>query len=77
MVSDVLDSVQVENLYIGRNWSYRENYPLSTEVKSVIIGDLVTSLPDYAFYLCDALSSVKIPDSVNSIGIKAFWDAVA
>jgi len=56
--SDVLDSVQVENLYSGRNWSYRENYPLSTEVKSVIIGDLVTSLPDYAFYLCDALSSV-------------------
>ena len=32
----------------------------------------VTGIGDYAFRLCDAMSSVTIPESVNSIGTEAF-----
>ena len=39
---------------------------------SIIIPDSVTSIGDYAFFLCSGLSSVSIPDSVTSIGDYAF-----
>ena len=37
------------------------------------IPDSVTSIGDYAFYYCTALTSVTIPDSVTSIGDGAFY----
>ena len=40
---------------------------------SVIPSDgSVTSIGDYAFYYCDSLTSITIPDSVTSIGDSAF-----
>ena len=35
-------------------------------------GDTVTSIGDYAFYICDGLTSIEIPDGVTSIGSYAF-----
>ena len=40
----------------------------------VIIGPLVTSISDYAFYNCKYLTTVIIGNSVTSIGRSAFYD---
>ena len=44
---------------------------------SVIIGNSVTSIGDYAFHYCDSLTSVTIPDSVTSIGDYAFYNCIS
>ena len=41
-------------------------------LKSVIIGNGITTIGNYAFYSCEKLSSITIPDSVTSIGDSAF-----
>ena len=47
-------------------------YSLASQIKSVVIGDGITSIGTHAFYYCDSLTSVTIPDSVTSIGYEAF-----
>ncbi len=47
-------------------------YSYCSEIKSVNIGDSVTSIGDHAFWNCDSLTSVDIGDSVTSIGDHAF-----
>merc|ERR1711871_1420500 len=47
-------------------------HSLSAMAYSVTVPDGVTSIGDYAFYLCWRLTSVTIPDSVTSIGDGAF-----
>ena len=37
------------------------------------VGGSVTSIGDYAFYYCDSLTSITIPESVTSMGEGAFW----
>ncbi len=41
-------------------------------IRSVVIGESVTSISSYAFSDCTSLTSVTIPDSVTSIGVSAF-----
>ena len=48
-------------------------YSSRSSIKSVTIGNSVTSIGDYAFYFCSKLTSVTIPDSVTSIGNYAFY----
>ena len=48
-------------------------YSYRSSIKSVVIGDSVTSIGDYAFRYCSSLTSVVIPDSVTSIGNDAFY----
>ena len=42
------------------------------DIKVVVIDDGITSVGDCAFYTCDSLTSVEIPDSVTIIGLLAF-----
>lgn len=46
--------------------------PYRNRVKRITIGDEITSIGDYAFYDCEALSSASIPSSVRTIGDSAF-----
>ena len=46
----------------------------STNIKSAIVGDGVTSIGAYAFYACDSLTRIIIPESMTSIGENAFYD---
>lgn len=35
-------------------------------ITEVVIPDGITSIGDYAFFCCESLTSVKLPDSVTS-----------
>ena len=49
-------------------------YSYAESIKSVEIGNGVTSIGNYAFYGCSKLISITIPNSVTSIGNYAFQD---
>lgn len=67
-----LDSCPIEDLYLGRNWTYTGSGALSTGIKTLTLGDKVTALPANAFSGCSGLTLVEIPNSVTSIGDCAF-----
>ncbi len=48
-------------------WFSYKNY-----IKTVVIGNSVTSIGDNAFYCCTSITYVNIPDSITSIGKFAF-----
>ena len=69
----------LESLYLGRNIQYETRYDYkyspfrnNKTLKSVTIGNSVTSIGEYAFYDCRGLTSVTIGNSVTSIGNYAF-----
>ncbi|MBR3789616.1 MAG: leucine-rich repeat domain-containing protein, partial [Clostridia bacterium] len=49
----------------------------TTQIKKVVVGDGVTSIGNYAFYGCTALTSVIISGSVTRLGDKAFWNCAS
>ena len=57
-----------------KNWGYGgtpwDDY--NSFIKKAIINYGVTSIGNYAFYYCESLTSVSIPNSVTSIGNYAF-----
>ncbi len=53
---------------------YSPWYSLVSSIKSVVIGNGVTSIGDWAFYECNSLTSITLPDSVTSIGEDAFYE---
>ena len=56
--------------YNGTNMPW---YSYCTDITTVVIGNGVTSIGDFAFYTCTSLKSVEIPASVTTIGASAFW----
>ena len=61
------------------NWSSDTNVPWysnRSSIKTVVIGDSVTSIEDLAFFDCTSLTSVTIPDSVTRIGYEAFGGCI-
>ena len=57
----------MKNCYGTSPW-----YSQRASIKTVVIENGVTSIGEYAFYICSSLSSITIPDSVTSIGQAAF-----
>ena len=55
--------------YIRAPWS-------KYDIKRIIIGDGVTTIGEFAFYDCSALTSVTIPNSVTTIGECTFSDCI-
>ncbi len=51
-------------------------YASRKTIKTVVIGEGVTSIGDYAFYNCTALTALTLPDSLLSIGKNAFQNCV-
>ncbi|HJJ28714.1 MAG TPA: leucine-rich repeat domain-containing protein, partial [Methanocorpusculum sp.] len=48
-------------------------YSLRSNIKTIVTGDGVTSIGNYAFDHCSSLASITIPDGVTSIGEGAFY----
>lgn len=72
--------VNGEKLIITGNGAMRDYYSNSapwysyrSQIKSVVMGNGVTSIGDYAFYGCSSLESVELPDSITLIGSDAFY----
>ena len=61
------DNYAANPIYYSHNF-----YINDQEIKDLVIPNSVTSIGNYAFFLCSALTSVTIPNSVTSIGNDAF-----
>ena len=60
----------------GEMWNYDYRNPPfeGCEIKTVTIGDGITSIGDYVFKGCSGLTELTLPNSITSIGEKAFSD---
>lgn len=47
-------------------------YAYCSDITSIVIGEGVTSIAEYAFYMCTSLKSAELPASIKSIGEGAF-----
>lgn len=80
-----LNTVHIENLenWCGINFANNYDNPLyyakhlyidGEEVTDLIISGGTTTINDYAFYNCESLQTVTIPNSVMSVGCDAFYN---
>ena len=58
----------------GEMWNYDYRNPPfeGCEIKTVTIGDGITSIGDYVFKGCSGLTELTLPNSITSIGESAF-----
>lgn len=57
--------------------NYNSNSPFNSfrsTLQTLVLGENIESLPDYAFYNYDVLSSLSLPNTLVSIGSNAFTD---
>mgnify|MGYP004593835431 CR=1 FL=1 len=62
----------------GEMWNYDYRNPSfeGCEIKTVTIGDGITSIGESAFYGCRGMTELTLPNSVTSIGESAFFDCI-
>ena len=62
----------------GEMWNYGyDTSPFKDYgIKTVTIGDGITSIGDYAFMGCTGMTEMTLPNSVTSIGGNAFFDCI-
>ena len=67
------ESCPIESLYVGRNFTYNIStsgyyspFMRFTSIKSLIIGNYVTTIKPYAFWGCSGIESITIGKSVIS-----------
>ena len=60
----------------GEMWNYnRKDSPFKDYgIKTVTIGDGITSIGNFVFYGCSGLTKLTLPNSVTSIGNNAFYE---
>ena len=68
----IINNKIVEEDYNSSNYPFNNGWLYGSKFTSLIIGNGVTSIGNYAFYECTSLTSVTIGDSVTSIGNYAF-----
>ena len=66
VIANEIDGIPVK--IIGSNAFYK------CGLKSVVIGDSVTTIEQNVFYGCGSLKSITIPNSVTTIGDRAFYN---
>ena len=61
------------------NWNGSDTpwYDYRTQIKKLVVESGVTSVGEYAFRDCTALTEVSLPDSLESIGYNAFYNCSA
>ena len=71
----------IESVRLGRNFSYSSSsfegyspFYSKANLSSVVIGESVTNISDYAFYGCSSLISISIPEGMTTISDYAFYD---
>ncbi len=58
-------------LYVGKvAYTYKGDMPANT---AIAIKDGTVRIADFAFFFCEGLKSITIPNSVTNIGEQAFW----
>ena len=66
------------NTIVGKDYECNSNITIKSifgkQVTEYILGDEITRIGDWAFYICTGLTSVTIGNSVKSIGDYAFRD---
>ena len=65
------------DMYSWRSYSFVPWVSNCSSIKTVVIGNSVTSIGSWAFGYCESLTNVTIPDSVTSIGDDAFLNCTS
>ncbi len=68
----VFEGSLIENLYIGRNWTWPSGTFQNAVAENIKLGNSVTAIGERAFSGYTGLTSIDIPNSVTSIGESAF-----
>ena len=68
-----LNGCPVTDFYMGRDFTCNHFGSIfEAELRSVVMGDMVTEVPDYAFHVRKGLASVTFGENVRRIGNNAF-----
>ena len=70
--SCAFESAPLENLSIGRNWTYGGSGAMTTSIKNLTLTNGVTVIPDYAFHNCSNLLMLSIGNNITSVDASYF-----